>query len=82
MKHEAIVLCFLTLTEEHLQLDEATHKIVKVYGVLSVSVTADNGLHHSAVDLETCERRGGPACHHFVCRGVSCTCIISKGGII
>lgn len=46
-------MCLLALTEEHFQFNEAAYKTVKVYGVLSISVTTDNSLQHSAVDVET-----------------------------
>lgn len=47
-------LCLLTLTEEHFQFNETAHETVKVYGVLSVSITTDYGLQHRTVDMETC----------------------------
>lgn len=58
------LLCLLTLTEEHFQFNEAAYKTVKVYGVLSISITTDNGLQHSTVDLETWGRK--IAYHHFL----------------
>ena len=41
---EVIMLYLLGLTEEHLQFNETAYKTVKVYGVLSVSIPADNRL--------------------------------------
>lgn len=41
---EATPMCVTTLTEKHLQFDETSHKTVKVYGVLSVSMATDDGL--------------------------------------
>lgn len=41
---DMILLGFLTLTEEHLQFNETAYKTVKVYGILSISISTDNGL--------------------------------------
>lgn len=48
-----VLLCSVTLTEEHFQFNEAAHEAVEIYGVLSISVTADDGLQHCAVDVKT-----------------------------
>lgn len=50
---EVLLSCLATLTEEHFQFNETAHEVVKVDGVLSVSVTVDDGVQHRVVHLET-----------------------------
>lgn len=57
MRRSVVKRCLLTLTEEQFQFDQAAHKAVKVYGILNVSVATDDGLQHSTVDMETCDRK-------------------------
>lgn len=63
---EVTLPCVLTLTEEHFQFNETAHKTVKVNGILSISITTDNGLQHSTVDVETCGRKTAVIYHHFL----------------
>lgn len=63
---EVILLRLLTLTEEHFHFNETTYKTVKVYGILSISITTDNGLQHASVHLETWGRKTPVTYHYFL----------------
>lgn len=56
-----MLLCLVTLTKEHFQFKETAYKAVKVYGILSISVTIHNSSQHSTVDLEPWETKTFPS---------------------
>lgn len=65
-------------TEEHLKFNETAYETVKVYGVLGISITTDDGLQHRAVDVETCKVKTGNFYFYIVVKKNRCPVLAGR----